>query len=282
MKKMRDTLAHRFGAALPEIAREDGPQTCPETWQQLAGRGSCRYFQPRRVAPELIETLCALALSSPTKSDLQQRDIVIIEDAAIRGRIDALLSTVPWRRSGFPAHRPPRVLRQQPPAASAARVARQAVRQRPPRRVLQCRRRCGHRAVGIRHRGRGGGNSAARPSSAIRNHARRSPSCSACRSRLSGRGLGFGWPSRRHHVSLRLPLSATAPRPLQRGRHRGDRRRLRSPPRGGWRPYDAARHDVFGTADFYGWSEDKVRQYASPRARRLGRIRAQEGEFRLE
>jgi hypothetical protein len=83
-------------------------------------------------------------------------------------------------------------------------------------------------------------------------------------------------------VSLRLPLSATAPRPLQRGRHRGDRRRLRSPPRGGWRPYDAARHDVFGTADFYGWSEDKVRQYASPRARRLGRIRAQEGEFRLE
>ena len=158
MKKMRETLAHRFGAALSEIPSGEGPQTCPETWRQLAGRGSSRYFQERPVAPELIETLCALALSSPTKSDLQQRDIVIVEDRSIRARIDALLSTGPLAQEWIPgAPGPPRVLRQQPPAASAARVARQAVRQRPPRRVLQCRRRCRHRAVGLRHRGRGGG-----------------------------------------------------------------------------------------------------------------------------
>jgi hypothetical protein len=36
MKKMRETLAQRFGAALPEVAEGGGPSACPETWQLLA------------------------------------------------------------------------------------------------------------------------------------------------------------------------------------------------------------------------------------------------------
>ena len=51
MRKMRETLAHRFGAALPEIAEADGPSACPETWQKLASRGSSRYFLERRSPP---------------------------------------------------------------------------------------------------------------------------------------------------------------------------------------------------------------------------------------
>jgi nitroreductase/FMN reductase [NAD(P)H] len=85
-------IAQRFGAPIASIAAADRPRAWPRAWRDLAGRGSCRAFTKRRVAPELIETLCALALAAPSKSDLQQRDIVIVDDAQIRGRIDALLA----------------------------------------------------------------------------------------------------------------------------------------------------------------------------------------------
>jgi nitroreductase/FMN reductase [NAD(P)H] len=39
--------------------------------------------------------------------------------------------------------------------------------------------------------------------------------------------------------------------------------------------------DVFGTADFYGWSEDKVRQYARPERADWGAFVRKKG-FRLE
>ena len=35
-------------------------------------------------------------LACPSKSDLQQRDILIVEDAAIRARINALLKDQDW------------------------------------------------------------------------------------------------------------------------------------------------------------------------------------------
>ena len=34
----------------------------------------------------MLDTLAAVALSSPSNSDLQQRDILIVEDAVIRAR----------------------------------------------------------------------------------------------------------------------------------------------------------------------------------------------------
>ena len=161
VKATRATLARRFGEEVAAIPAGQGPygwpQSCPETWRRLAARGSCRRFAERPVAPELIETLCALALCAPTKSDLQQRDIVIVEEPA-RARINELLSTGPLG-SGLDPERAgaSRVLRQQPPAAPAAPVARQAVRQRSSRCLLQCGRRCRHCAFGLRAVGRGRG-----------------------------------------------------------------------------------------------------------------------------
>ena len=283
MRKMRDTLAHRFGAALPEIAPEDGPQTCPETWQQLAGRGSCRYFQPRRVAPALIETLCALALSSPTKSDLQQRDIVVVEDAGIRGRIDALLATGPLAQEWIPGapallvfcgnNRRQRQLhawRGKPfandhldaffNAAVDAGIALSAF-------VIAA------EAAGL----------GCAPISAIRNHAQEVSELLGLPDHVFPvAGLGFGWPSRRHHVSLRLPLSATVHRDrfseagIEETVDAYDRRRAAVAP---IRTQRAT--DVFGTADFYGWSEDKVRQYARPERADWGTFVRKKG-FRLE
>ena len=175
-----------------------------------------------------------------------------------------------------------RVLRQQPPATSAACLARQAVRQRPPRRVLQCRRRCRHRAVGIRHRGRGGGTRLCPHQRHPQPRAGGLGVAGPAGSRLSGRGAWF-----RLAVAPASCEPAPAavgdgtPRPLQRGRHRGDRRRLRSPPRGGGAHSTQRATDVFGTADFYGWSEDKVRQYARPERADWGAFVRKKG-FRLE
>jgi nitroreductase/FMN reductase [NAD(P)H] len=42
-----------------------------------------------------LRRLCALALCAPTKSDLQQRDIVIINAPSLRAEIGALLATGP-------------------------------------------------------------------------------------------------------------------------------------------------------------------------------------------
>ena len=83
-----DALAHRFGDALSgEIA--DHPSA--SVWETLALHRSCRSYKPDPVGADLIRTLAALALSAPSKSDLQQRDIVIIENAETRARLNALL-----------------------------------------------------------------------------------------------------------------------------------------------------------------------------------------------
>jgi nitroreductase/FMN reductase [NAD(P)H] len=74
--RLAATLAARFGEAVPV----PGDRTIPATWSTVAGRGSCRAFTPDPVPLALVETLAALALSSPSKSDLQQRDIVIVDD----------------------------------------------------------------------------------------------------------------------------------------------------------------------------------------------------------
>ncbi len=48
------------------------------------------------VDPALVQLLCACSLSAPFKSDLQQRDIVIVSDPDLRRRIADLLPHMPW------------------------------------------------------------------------------------------------------------------------------------------------------------------------------------------
>lgn len=57
-----------------------------------------RRYSDRPVEPKLIRLICALALSAPSKSDLQQRDIVVITDPGLRQRIAAFLPHMPWVR----------------------------------------------------------------------------------------------------------------------------------------------------------------------------------------
>src|SRR5262245_52559884 len=87
MKTLQELLDLRFGdiGAVPETLAGN------EAIRRLAGRGVVRRFKPKPLPAAVLDTLAAVALSSPSKSDLQQRDILIVEDAAIRARINALL-----------------------------------------------------------------------------------------------------------------------------------------------------------------------------------------------
>src|SRR5271166_5685760 len=87
MSQLQRVLAERFGEeiALPEQGSD------AKALAAMAGRASQRSFLRKPIDAQLVRMLCAVALSSPTKSDLQQRDIVIVEDAAVRERLDAIV-----------------------------------------------------------------------------------------------------------------------------------------------------------------------------------------------
>jgi nitroreductase/FMN reductase [NAD(P)H] len=263
-KDLIELLKFRFCDEGRAFARDVNGDV-PELWGQLAGRGSCRHYKPDTVAPELIETLCALALASPTKSDLQQRDIVIVDDPAIRRRIDEMVTTGPLAQgwiSGAPSllifcgnNRRQRQIhdwRGKPfandhldaffNATVDAGIALSTF-------VLAA------EAAGL----------GCTPISAIRNHAEEISGLIGLPDHVFPvAGLGLGWPAfPEPRVSMRLPLSATVHRnrfseaDIQDKVDAYDRRRADAQPMSKQRAVDR-----FGTAKFYGWSEDKVRQYA--------------------
>ncbi len=78
---IREALRRRFGET-PDVDK-----TLPglDELARIAGRRVQRRYPDRAVDPALLRLLCACALSAPTKSDLQQADII---DRA-RSRADA-------------------------------------------------------------------------------------------------------------------------------------------------------------------------------------------------
>src|ERR1043166_8628062 len=88
----RSVLQRRFGSDEPYL---DLPPDAPALHGQLATRGVVRSFSAQPVPFDLLQRLCALALCAPTKSDLQQRDIIIVDDAALKQQILAPLAEGP-------------------------------------------------------------------------------------------------------------------------------------------------------------------------------------------
>jgi FMN reductase [NAD(P)H] len=279
-RTLKDLLALRFGD-LPFEPPAAGDQ--PALWRQLAGRGSCRAFAPRPVDPALIETLCALALASPSKSDLQQRDIVIIDDPAIRAAIDRALTSGPLGQAwvaGAPTllvfcgnNRRQRQLhdwRGRPfandhldaffNAACDAAIALAAFVLAAEAKGLGC-----------------------TPISAIRNHAEEVSAALGLPPHVFPfAGLGLGWPQQPPQITPRLPLSVTVHRNrfgeagIEAAVDAYDRRR------DSLQPITKQRATgQFGVADFYGWSEDKARQYALPERADWGAYVRRRG-FRLD
>ena len=75
-QSIRDSLNHRFGEAI-EV---DEDLAGLDELARIAGRRVQRRYTERPVDPALLRLLCACALSAPSKSDLQQADIVIATD----------------------------------------------------------------------------------------------------------------------------------------------------------------------------------------------------------
>jgi nitroreductase len=268
-------LRHRFGAA-PAVppAVADAPLA-----QALAGRGSCRAFQDRPVDHDLLRSLAALALCTPSKSDLQQADLVLVTDPDMRAGLAATVPTQPWVAA----------------APALVMVCGNNRRQR------QLHRWRGHpfandhldeffnaavegaivlaslvlvaEAAGL----------GACPISGLRDRPHEV-------SRLLGlpdhvfpvAGIGLGYPSAEPPISLRLPLAVTVHE--NHWSEAGIETRVADydARRRALQPYATQRGAArSGHAADYGWSEDKARQYAEPQRDDFGAFVRRRG-FRLD
>ncbi|HEX4042363.1 MAG TPA: nitroreductase family protein [Xanthobacteraceae bacterium] len=265
-ESIRTVLFERFGeqfAVDPRLAGLDA-------LARIAGHRSHRRYAPRAVAPDLLRLLCACALSAPSKSDLQQADIVVVDDAAIRRAIVATIPDMPWILDApvflvFAANgaRLPALseLRGKPfpndhldqffnATVDAAIVMTTFI----------------HAAATV---GLG-----CCPISAIRDR----PHVVSDALNLPDRiipvaGLCVGWPAQAGEVTPRLSLRTTliedayAARALAEEIDAYDRRRA------ALRPYRRQRNVAsWGETQPYGWSEDKARQYAEPTRSDFGRF----------
>ncbi len=272
---LADWLRARFGAAIPAVPAEADT----ETLRSMARHRTMRHYTDRPVAAELLHTLAAVALSAPTKSDLQQADIVIVQDGGQRAALAELLPDNPWARTA-PAflvfcgnnqrQRRLHALRGHAfandhldaffnPAVEAGIVLGTFV--------------AAAELVGL----------ATCPISAIRNLPEEVARVLALPEHVFPvAGLCVGWPSGHTALTPRLPLSAT----VHVNRHDS------SGLDGDIAEYDARREavkplrsrrrdDLFGGEAPYTWSEDKARQYAQPERTGWGAFVRRIG-FRLE
>jgi nitroreductase/FMN reductase [NAD(P)H] len=255
--RLTQAFDRRFGDA-----PEPPAVACVEALARMAEHRTHRYFTDRPVEPALLRVLCAAALSAPSKSDLQQRDIVIVQDKAVRQRLDALIPGMDWL-----------------PAAPALLVV--CANNRRQRQVHEWRGRpfandhldpffnastdaaivlgwlvLTAEAVGL----------GCCPLSVIRNNAQQVSDLLGLPDHVFPyAGLALGWPARAGDITPRLPLAVTVhtdrfdERDVRAKIEAHDRRRAAIQPYRNQRAVDR-----FGRMDDYGWSEEKARQYATP------------------
>ena len=92
---LRAHLVARFGVA-PEV-----PADLPgvESLARMADHRTVRSYAARAVPAEVMRVLAAVALSAPSKSDLQQADIVLVEDAGQRAASSHTASLSGWQEA---------------------------------------------------------------------------------------------------------------------------------------------------------------------------------------
>jgi len=252
------SLTERFGERLPV----DPGLAGLEELARIAGHRVHRDFLDQAVEPALLRLLCACALSAPSKSDLQQTDILVVQDPEQRRAVIALMPDMPWLKDAplllvFLANvgRTPQLARMRGKSFPNDHldllfnaVVDSAI-------VLTTFMRAAA-AVGL----------GCCPLSAIRDQADRVSALLGLPERvIPVAGLCAGWPAKTGQITPRLGLTTT----LHQDRYRQenldgqidayDRRRAAR------QPYRRQRAvERWGQAEFYGWSEDKARQYAEP------------------
>jgi FMN reductase [NAD(P)H] len=268
-------LAERFGERISVAANLGGL----DELARAAGHRSHRKYTAQAVDDGLLRLLLACALSAPSKSDLQQADIVHVASRdKVRAIVD-LIPDMPWINDApvflvFCGNN--RRLRQlgerhgKPFAndhldhfmnttVDAGIVMTTFIR--------------AAEAVGL----------GTCPISAVRNHPHEV-------SRLLElpdwvfpvAGLCAGHPAGAGRISARLPLEVTVHVDRHDETGVGERIDAYDRRRHALQPYRRQRHvERYGEAEFYGWSEDKVRQYSVPERADFGAFIRARG-FRLD
>ncbi|MEO9517339.1 MAG: nitroreductase family protein [Paracoccaceae bacterium] len=238
--------------------------------RSMAARGSCRHFKPDPVSTDLLQTLGGVALASPSKSDLQQRDIVLVTAKETRQHLAELVAGQAWV-AGAPViavfcgnNRRQRLLHDwhQVPFANDhldaffnasvdAAIALAAFVTAAEATRLGC---C--------------------PISAIRNKAEAVSDLLALPDHVFPiAGLAVGYPADTPPISKRLPLHATLHMETYKEKDIQTVVRTYDSDRAKTQPYAQQRfEDRFSTSDHYCWSEDKVRQYSNPERQSFGQF----------
>jgi nitroreductase/FMN reductase [NAD(P)H] len=261
-QSIRDSLKHRFGEDLAVDENTAGL----DALARMAGRRVHRRYLDKPVDPKLLRLLCACALSAPSKSDLQQADIVIVSKAD-QNTIAGLIPDQPFIRTA-PAflvflasgRRLPEIakMRGKPfPNDHLDQFFNAAVDAG----IVLATFMAAADVVGL----------GTCPISVIRDHSAKVSDMLKLPQRvIPVAGMCAGWPSEKGYISARLGLSATIHEgkyeegSLAEGIDAYDRRRAAIHP---YKPRDPAR---WGDVPFYGWSEDKARQYGVPQRADFG------------
>jgi nitroreductase/FMN reductase [NAD(P)H] len=258
VSSIKAALSERFGEQL-EV--DEGLSGLDELGRIAAHRVHRRYLA-RDITSSQLRLLCACALSAPSKSDLQQADILVVRDRAKIHAIADLLTEMPWVRDTpvflvFLANgrRLPQISQRNGKpfpndhldlffnaTVDGAIVMTTFLR--------------AAEAVGL----------GCCPISVIRDHASTISEMFALPQKVIPiAGMCVGWPAEKGGITPRLSLETTvheerfAENDVTAEIDAYDRRRAAV------RPYRNQRDpERFGHAQFYGWSEDKARQYAEP------------------
>lgn len=265
--RIANAVRQRFGAACPQL-----PADVPgaDELARMLEHSSHRRFADRPVAPELLQLLFACAFSAPSKSDLQQADVVHVADRTKVQAIADLIPDMPW-------------------IAKAPVFLVFCGNNRRIRQIGEWRGKpfvndhldhfmnaavdAGIVMTTFIHAAEAAGLGTC-PISAVRNRCDDVSALLAlpeCVFPIAG--LCVGYPAEGGRITPRLPFEVTV------HTDRYDESNIEQKIDG----YDHRRHDVmayrkqrhlkrYGEAPFYGWSEDKARQYSVPE-------RADFGEF---
>jgi FMN reductase [NAD(P)H] len=265
-QRIENATSERFGEKIAAAGTVAGG----EELAHMVEHRSHRKYTQQPVDAGLLRLLFACALSAPSKSDLQQADIVQVAD---RGKLKAivdLIPSMPWindapvflvfcgnnrriRQIGLMRGKPfanDHLDHFMNAAVDAGLVMMNFIR--------------AAEAAGL----------GCCPISAVRNHPGRVSELLMLPDHVFPvAGLTVGYPAQSGQITPRLPLDVTVHTDrfdetmLTEKIDSYDRRRH------ALQPYRKQRHVArYGTAEFYGWSEDKARQYAVPE-------RADFGEF---
>ncbi len=274
-KDMSSGFQHLINARYDDAPCVDTDCNLTANLYSMLSRGSCRAFLEKEIPEEFLDILCAVAFASPTKSDLQQRDVILIKSAGKREHISKLIPDQTWiAKAPMIAvfcgnNRRQRLIHEWHNvtfandhldaflnAAADAAIALGAFVSAAEAMGLGC---C--------------------PISAVRNKSREvSRMLNLPQHVFPFAGLAFGYPSQNRTMSKRLPLKVTCHVDQYNEDNLREKINAYDESRSKYQPYSEQRFsDEFGKKVNYGWSDDKVRQYSRPERADFGSYIREQG-----